>query len=253
MNIQELKEYSHNLRNAADQIDAAVETIEGLGDIPIPVGGKKPATTHAKRKPSPAGARRSIHHPNETDVLVLDAFLAVKNDGTEEIKAADVLTKLQEKDSSFEKAELQKSIKWFNSANIITTNGRGRGTFYTLNVSTNDLQVVDPSTLANYRNPDGPTVVQIVRAIFNSLEPMQRMSPAEVVEAARECFPDQNLERSSFGTVFSQMAKNDELFHAGEGRGRQYWRGPNKLDDAAEFPDDPPTIENKSNETQATG
>lgn len=250
MNVTELKNYAHELRSAADQIDAAVSTVEGLGNLTGISSPTKPNRGSAKRSPSPAGARKSIHHPNENDVKVLDAMLSLK---TDTIKAADVLEALNEGSNSFEKPDMQKSIKWLNSSNAITTHGRGRGTSYSLNVSENSLTVVDPASLGgSFRNPDGPEVVEIVRAMFNCLEPMAKVSPSEIVEAAQECFPDQNLERSSFGTIFSQMAKVDELFHEGEGRGRRYWRGPNKLPNAAEIPGNPPTISQKE-EAEATG
>lgn len=183
--------------------------------------------------PSPAGARKSIYHPNTTDLRVLDAMLSfVASEETPKLQMDWIAAQ-----TGFDKVDVQKSIKWLGAAGHIETKNRGRGTHYLVKVASNDLQVVDPTSLgSDFRRAGGPTVKSIVRAVFNGLEPLQRVSPAKVTEIAQTLYPDSNLTRQSFGQVFTKMAANGELQFEGEGRSRQYWRDMTKLDGAAETP-----------------
>lgn len=177
----------------------------------------------------PAGARKSIFHPNNTDILVLSAMLNfVVSEETPKLQMDWIA-----ENTKIEKSEVQRSIKWLNSAEKIETIGRGRGTHYKVLVETNDLTVATEED-GNYRKAGGPTVKQIVRAVFNGLEPCQRVSPAKINEISQSLFPESNLTRQSFGQVFTKMASAGELQFEGDGRSRKYWRGVEKLDGAAE-------------------
>jgi len=181
---------------------------------------------------SPAGARRSIVHPNATDVAVFETMLT--------FTASPETPKLQmdwiSSTSGIDKSEVQKSIKWLSSANKIETINRGRGTHYNVSSTMDDLHVVEQGDSNSYRKTGGPTVKQIVRAVFNGLEPARRIAPAEVNEIAQKMYPDSNLTRQSFGQVFTNMAKDGHLQFEGEGRSRKYWRGMDMLEDAAPTP-----------------
>lgn len=184
----------------------------------------------------PAGARKSIYHPNTTDVKVMDAILSFTPDESNEedqFKSLD-MSWISEA-TGIEKANVQKSIKWLNVINYIKTLGRGRGTHYQPVVENNDLVALDPNNLGpEYRPAGGPTVKQIVRTIFNSVEPNQRLAPADVTEISQGMFPEQKLTRQSFGQVFTKMAAAGELFPFGKGRSCEYFRGTEKLEGAAE-------------------
>lgn len=214
------------------KLENAIDALRALDG-----GDSKPSKrTRAKRKPSPAGARKSIFHPNDTDVKVFDAILTFENPSEDNKLQMDWISKT----TNIDKSDVQKSIKYLRSTNYITVHGKGRGTHYTPNVTTNDLQAVDPTTLGdNFRTAGGPTVREIVRTIFNSLEPLQQIAPAQVTEIAQSMFPNSKLTRQSFGQVFTKMASQDppELFFEGDGRSRRYWRGTDKLEGAAEVPE----------------
>jgi len=181
---------------------------------------------------SPAGARKSIVHPNETDIKVFEAMLTFTASPETPKLQMDWISTV----SGIDKSEVQKSIKWLSSANKIETVNRGRGTHYNVTSTIDDLHVVDASG-DNYRKTGGPTVKQIVRAVFNGLEPARRVAPAEVNQIAQKMYPDSNLTRQSFGQVFTNMAKEGHLQFEGEGRSRKYWRGMELLEDAAPSPD----------------
>lgn len=207
------------------KLQTAIEAIRDLEGLPAV----------SRTKASPAGARKSIFHPNATDIAVLDTMLS--------FSASEETPQLQmdwiSKQSGIEKAEVQRGIKWLKSANLIDTIGRGRGTHYTVLTDSNNLSVVDESSLGdNYRKPGAFTVKQYVRAIFNGLEPAQKVSPAKILGIAQQLFPESNLTRQSFGQVFTKMSQAGELQFEGEGRSRQYWRGMELLEDVADVPED---------------
>ena len=186
------------------------------------------------RGPNPAGARKSIYHPNEIDIAVLDAML--KYEPTEE--APKLQMDWIAGQTGIDKADVQRSIKYLNITNQIETQGRGRGTHYEVKVDVNDLHPVDPTSLGdNYRKAGGPTVRQICKAVFNGLEPAQRVAPAKVTEIAQNLYPDSNLTRQSFGQVFTKMASAGELLFEGDGRSRKYWRGMDVLEGGSEVPE----------------
>ncbi len=188
-----------------------------------------------KLGPAPSGARKSIFHPNETDIAVLDAMLSFEvSEETPKLQMDWIADK-----TGIEKADVQKAIKWLNSADYIETQSRGRGTHYTVKVEENNLEKVDPTTLGDsYRKPGGPTIREICRTVFNGLEPAQRVSPAQVTEIAQALYPEQNLARTSFGQVFTKMASSGEIFFEGEGRSRKYWRDMDKIEGGADAPED---------------
>lgn len=64
----------------------------------------------------------------------------------------------------------------------------------------------------------------MVRHAFNSIATGVRKSPREILELTIDMFPDENLSRASFGTVFSDLEYNDEINFIGIGRAREYWR-----------------------------
>lgn len=227
MSNQILNQLEQDLAAAVGRVSKIKTAIEAVRALE---GTEKPS----RKGVSPAGARKSIFHPNQFDVKVLDAMIS--------FTATEEMPKLQmdwiSKETEFEKTDVQRAIKWLNSANLIETIGRGRGTHYKALVTSNDLTVVDESELeGNYRRSGGPTVKQIVRAIFNGLEPATRLSPAKVNEIAQELYPESRLTRQSFGQVFTKMAEAGELFFEGDGRSRQYWRGMDLLEGAAEAPE----------------
>lgn len=229
MTPQELRKQSQEYRAHADELEQAADMLERLA-----VGPTAGITIRrARAKVSPAGARKSIFHPNETDVKVLDTMLSFQGDEAKELTMSWVVEQ-----SGLNKGDVQKAIKWLNSSDRIVTHGRGRGTYYTLNVDQNDLQPVDPDALgSDYRRQGGPTVKAIVRAVFNSLEPAFRVSPADVTLIAQNMFPESKLTRQSFGQIFTKLAKEGDLLFQGDGRSRKYWRGTEKLEGAAEVPE----------------
>lgn len=195
--------------------------------------------------PAPAGARKSIYHPNPTDVQVLDVMCRfVPADDKSHVQMSWVMEQLgfsKETDPDgfkAKKTEVQRAIKWLNQAGKIKTHGRGRGTFYEVLVPSNDLVAVDPSTLGDeYRLRGGPTVKQIVRAVFNVHEPLERVNPKQVVALADRMFPEMRLKRDSFGQVFTNLEEAGELHAEGDGPTRRYWRGIERLSDAATVPE----------------
>jgi len=230
VSLTDLKNELESVEQRATQLRGVISGIEALGLVP----GKSRKARLMTRGPSPSGARKSIFHPNETDVAVLDAMLSYS--------PSEETPKLQmdwiSKTSGIEKADVQKSIKWLNSAGHIETQGRGRGTHYEVKVDSNDLQAVDPTTLGdNFRRSGGPTVREICRTVFNGIEPAQRVAPAKVTEIAQALFPESNLTRQSFGQVFTKMAAAGELMFDGDGRSRKYWRGMDQIEGAAEIPE----------------
>lgn len=180
-------------------------------------------------------ARKSIVHPNQTDVDVLNVVLSSSET---RVRSAHILETLLQRGVSVDKSEVARSIRFLVGAGKLQAFGKGRGTTYSSLVATNDLEVVDVSTLSSgkYRMAGGPTVSQIVRAVFNSTNPNDKMSPKEIQEKAARLFPQQNLTRNSFGQVFSKMANSGELMFEGLGRARRYWRGTERLSGAAEVP-----------------
>lgn len=225
VSLTDLKTELVSTEARATQLRTVISGIEALG-----LGTSKVRSSG----PSPAGARKSIYHPNETDIAVLDAML--------KFEVSEETPKLQmdwiAAQTGIEKVDVQRSIKYLNTAQQIETQGRGRGTHYEVKVTTNDLQPVDPTTLGdNYRKAGGPTVRQICRAVFNGLEPAQRVAPAKVTEIAQVLYPESNLTRQSFGQVFTKMASAGELLFEGDGRSRKYWRGMDQLDGGSEVPE----------------
>lgn len=193
-------------------------------------------TSNQILSPAPAGARKSIFHPNETDIKVFDAILSFDFTADSEGNTPRLQMDWIASESGIEKSDVQKSIKWLQGSDYITTHSRGRGTHYTPKVTENNLEVVDPSTVGtNFRTTGGPTVKEIVKAIFNGLEPLERVSPKQITKMANAFFPEKNLVRESFGQVFTKMAESGDLFCEGEARSRKYWRGMNKIEGAAEI------------------
>jgi len=196
-------------------------------------------------------ARKSIIHPNQTDVAVLDSILSLNKT---EIRASEVVSAfvvsqglsdadgvkdyLKTHEGTRTKSAITGAFKYLTNELKLVSEGKGRGTFYRLLTTENDLVVANPSNLSpvNYRNPGGPTVSQIVRAVFNSLNPNDKISPKEVQQKAAKFFPDQNLTRNSFGQIFPKMHIAGELFASGNGRAKQYWRGTEKLEGAIDIP-----------------
>lgn len=182
-------------------------------------------------QPRPAGARKSIFHPNEIDIKVLDAMIS--------FEASEETPKLQmdwiAEKAGIDKTDVQRSIKWLNTADFVETQSRGRGTHYLVKVQENNLTPVDPTTLGDsYRKPGGPTVRKICRTVFNGLEPLQRIAPAKMTEIAQAIYPELGLTRQSFGQVFTKMASIGEIYFEGNGRSRKYWRAMDQIEDAAE-------------------
>lgn len=229
VSLTDLKNELESVEERAGQLRGVISGIEALGLVP----GSKGKKARAGKGPSPSGARKSIFHPNETDVAVLDAMLSyTTSEEAPKLQMDWIATK-----AGIDKTDVQKSIKWLNQAGHIETQGRGRGTHYEVKVETNDLQPVDPSALGdNYRRAGGPTVREICRTVFNGLEPAQRVAPAKVTEIAQALFPESNLTRQSFGQVFTKMASAGELMFDGDGRSRKYWRDMDELEGAAEAP-----------------
>lgn len=225
--LNQLEQDLVTARGRVTKLETAIDALRALD------GNAPAAKPRARKSASPAGARKSIFHPNATDVSVLDTMLTF----TESEETPKLQMDWISKQSGIEKSEVQKAIKWLNSANKIETVGRGRGTNYKVLVTSNDLQVVDPATVGgSYRRSGGPTVKQIVRAVFNGLEPGQRVAPAKVHEIVLKLFPECGLTRQSYGQVFTKMALEGELQIEGDGRSRRYSRGFDKLDDAADVP-----------------
>jgi hypothetical protein len=234
------------LRAYADQLEATQRMEADLfgGETIAPVVSKT-KRARVSRAPSASGARKSIVHPNANDVLVLNAMLRIdghalldgdKNPVTPAVtvfKADEVVA-----ESGLAKDIVKPAINFLKQAGKITTHGRGRGTQYSLNVTSNDLQEVDPSTLGDsYRKSGGPKVIECVRAVFNTLEPEQKVTPGTIIEMAQQLFPEKNLKKSSFGQVFTNMERNGETKSEGKAKSRFYWRGSDKLPGAAEIPE----------------
>lgn len=183
------------------------------------------------RTPAPAGARKSIFHPDETDIKVLDAMIGFDGD---KLQLGYIVEQ-----TGIDKPLVQKSIKWLAQSGKIITVGKGRGTSYKVNVEENDLVPVDPTQFGDqFRPQGGPTVREIVRAVFNRVEPMTRLAPSKVIEIAMSAFPEKKLNHNSFGQVFSKMATAGEIQPEGEGRNRKYWRGLNMIEGAATISSD---------------
>lgn len=236
-----------NLRAYADHLDA-------LQAMEVALFGATIATVPTSAAPAPqqtvraAGARKSIVHPNAQDLKALDCILAF----TDEMFTQDMLvTALNEAGIEIDKKALKPTLD-FLKVNYITTHGRGRGAKYSCNVENNNLQVVDTSNLGPaFRQSGGPTVIEIVRAVFNVLEPEQKVSPSQIMKIAMQAFPEKGLQNSSFGQVFTNMATKGEVSVEGKGRSRQYWRIDDKLPGAAEIADDF-TIEDIFNDASDT-
>lgn len=182
-------------------------------------------------------ARKSVVHPNQTDVDVFGVMVALSSSNEEgKIQQEDMVNQYKETfGQEVSKSFFSKSLGYFKQENLITVHGKGRGTYYTVNRDTNDLVAVDTSALGeNFRTSGGPTVREMVRAAFNALGSAEKVAPRHIKEFVRQMFPSQNLSETSFGQVFTKMAKENEVSCEGEGKNRQYWRELDMIDGAAE-------------------
>ena len=174
-------------------------------------------------------ARKSVFHPNAQDMAVFDAMIQYKDQNVK----LDQLVKL----TNFSKEDISKSIKFLSAINKVVINGKGRGTFYTTNESQNDLSSDATFDQNQFRSLDAPSVKSVVRAVFNVIPSLEKVKSSQVIAMALHLFPQANLQKSSFGQVFSALAKDGEIQFDPEVSGRQrlYWRNADKLENAAEM------------------
>jgi hypothetical protein len=249
MDINTLKNNLPVWTEALDLIEQGLSKLEasgfdfGSGTSVAPAAPvvSKPKTT-VRPTPSPSGARKSIVHPNQIDKIVLDCMLQMPDQT--QVRKAEVVKAL---DGQVTASDVDKSIKFFKESGYIETEGKGRGTFYVMKVTSNTIvpQDMNASDTKTYRRNDGPTVIQMVRAVMNGLPANEKVSPAQLKAITKDTFPEANLVDSSFGTVFSQMAKDGEISYEGKGKARVYWRGDDKLENAA------PMSESEEESTEA--
>jgi hypothetical protein len=232
------------LRTYADQLEATqrmeAELFGGGTEVPA---FSKPKRARASRTSFASGARKSIVHPNADDIAVLDAMLKIEGTDLKETEDGPVVAQVFSADqvvaeSNLPKDRVKRAINFLKGSNYVKTYSRGRGTRYEVTVTSNDLQAVNPATLGDsYRKAGGPKVVECVRAVFNTLEPEQKVTPGSIIQMAQQLFPEKNLKKSSFGQVFTNMERNGEVKSEGKAKSRFYWRGSDKLPGAANIPD----------------
>jgi len=259
MNLKNLT--PSDLRAYADLLENTQRMEKELfGGVEVAPAISKTKRARVSRAPTASGARKSIVHPNANDIAVLNAMLTLEgqpltdSDGNavtptvNVFKADDVVAAC-----GLSKDIVKPAIGFLKQSDKILTHGRGRGTEYSLNVSSNDLQEIDSSSLGDaYRQSGGPKVIECVRAVFNSLEPEQKVTPGNIIEMAQQFFPEKNLKKSSFGQVFTNMERNGETKSEGKAKSRLYWRGDDKLPGAAEIPDGNTSVTNISEPVAAT-
>lgn len=231
-----------DLANAIEGMSPRAKAILGINK-----GDGRRTNRRSSAAPDPAGARRGVVHPNDLDKAVLN-FLVGQKDKVD-VKA--IFANIESNFPDLKQTQVAKSLKWLIQISKVGADGKGRGTMYKATSTDNTLPAPD------YDGPVGePTAKSAIKLVMNELEPGEKIAPKDAIAQAMSIFPG-HFTNTSFGAVFSQLAKSAEVQFTGSKKKRLYFRGGAKLKDAAERPTTTTdtTTDTKSNEDQeaATG
>ncbi len=247
VDIQQLSAAPEELRRAADEIEKALQSFSPgtRAILGIMTGGKRAP------RPSPAGARRGVTHPNDLDQAIMKFLIdESENQGSPQIQEC-----LTDDFPGIDTLKVGRSLKWLVKVGKIKSNGKkGRAMAYT-NVDDDPALPEKTHSPSGRRNPNGgPTARQAILLVLNELEPGDKITPKDSFARAMEIFPGR-FKVASFGAIFSTLAKDADsgVQFEGNNKNRVYFRGADKLEDAATMPEDAPPRQTKTDDEAATG